>query len=510
MAYGISNILNPAQSALNSKLNPNPLGQLQSANTKLAATGLGKGLAVAPLATPKTSLPAGAQAGGVISSTQYNALPKTASAPSVTPSGLSAPPTGSNVTAPLSQSQLDAQNALQGKTQFNTAPATSGVSVAHEATGTAPTGYSQTNPPTYSGLVGSLANTAGGTSAASGLIQKLGSGQNSPGLEQAIQDQNRLQQAYNQSLHGERSGEGQGIEQGFVTGRQAAIEKTYGGQQLAAQQKVSNLLGAQGQQLNALGTATGAANTAQGLQQSGLSSAAGYAAPILGQYGQANYGIGGNTSGEVQQSDPFYKTLESYAQMAASGQYSSIPSNITSNSVLNDQMNQMAKKINPSYNPITSAAQGDVLGSIPALTAANTAAEGIKNQIQSFLTQNPQLNPSDTALANAAQQWIQGKQLTDPKYQTLFNYLAEYTNTLAPILGVGGDATNLKTEIAQGFINAHASGKSISEVLNSIESLASQKIKNLQSGATGGGVVNGSSSGGTIVQTSAGAINTDW
>ena len=84
--------------------------------------------------------------------------------------------------------------------------------------------------------------------------------------------------------------------------------------------------------------------------------------------------------------------------------------------------------------------------------------------------------------------------MTDPKYQTLFNYLNEYTSTLAPILGVGGSATNLKTEIAQSFVNAQASGASIKEVLNNIESLADNKIQNLKSGAVGGGVV----SGGTV------------
>jgi hypothetical protein len=87
--------------------------------------------------------------------------------------------------------------------------------------------------------------------------------------------------------------------------------------------------------------------------------------------------------------------------------------------------------------------------------------------------------------------------LTDPKYQTLFNYLNEYTNTLAPILGVGGDATNLKTEIAQSFVNGVASGQSIAEVLNNIQTLSHGKIQDMRSGATGGGVVSSPQSYGT-------------
>jgi len=164
------------------------------------------------------------------------------------------------------------------------------------------------------------------------------------------------------------------------------------------------------------------------------------------------------------------------------------------------------------YNYITggaqAAGQASTLASVPGLESANTAAEGIKNTITSYLNSNPQLNPTDLAATNFLQQWIEGKQLTDPKYQTLFNYLNEYTNTLAPILGVGGSSTNLKTEIAQGFINARASGKSIIQVLNDISKLASDKIQNIKSGATGGGVVSSPSTSGGSITTKASDGNT--
>ncbi len=133
-----------------------------------------------------------------------------------------------------------------------------------------------------------------------------------------------------------------------------------------------------------------------------------------------------------------------------------------------------------------------------AMNQANTAAKGIQGTIQQFIAANPQLNSSPSTLANAAEQWLQGKQLGDPKYQTLFNYLNEYTNTLAPILGVGGDTTNLKTQIAQGFINSQASGQDISQVLSSIGQLADQKLANLESAGQGGGqVAGGTPVGGT-------------
>ena len=132
------------------------------------------------------------------------------------------------------------------------------------------------------------------------------------------------------------------------------------------------------------------------------------------------------------------------------------------------------------------------------MSVANTAAKGIQGTIQSYIQQNPQLNPSNATFVNSISQWASGQQLGDPKYQTLANYLNEYISTLAPILGVGGDTTNLKTEIAQSFINARASGQSISEVLNNIGTLADNKLANIVSAGQGGGQVAGATpQGGT-------------
>lgn len=133
-------------------------------------------------------------------------------------------------------------------------------------------------------------------------------------------------------------------------------------------------------------------------------------------------------------------------------------------------------------NPFEGGAQAGLVAlgqQYPALQSAHVQSKGIKNTIQDYLGQNPGLNPSDVSLVNSALQWAQGKQLGDPRYQTLVNYLNEYTNTLAPILGVGGDPTNLKTEIANSFVNAAASGQSISQVLDNIDSLAESKLQSM-------------------------------
>lgn len=326
-------------------------------------------------------------------------------------------------------------------------------------------------------------DTSGTTGQVKGLfpsvVASLANNGQQPGAAytQAYGDAQRYNTQLTQSLQNEAGAVAQNrlnpIPIGDQTGREAVIQQQYLDQQKAI-----------GSGLQGATSLIAGANTAQSNQNTALNNAGNLAAPQVTSYGQtsfdptnAQFSGGGSLPPEV---------MQQYAQMAATGQYSAIPSFITSNPVLSAQLNVAAKAINPSYTPLQSQGAGSVLQGIPALTSANAAADGIKNTINSYLSANPSLNPSDLAAGNILQQWIQGKQLTDPKYQTLFNYINEYTNTLAPILGVGGDATNLKTQIAQGFVNAAASGKSISQVLDSMSSLATNKIQDLQNGATGG------------------------
>lgn len=349
----------------------------------------------------------------------------------------------------------------------------------------------------FGGLVGNIATASNPSGSQTGLLKELTQvGRNNDALAN--------QAASIGNLYGGKIAEvgrlGAGAQAGdlstgtnVVGSGNAAIASQSASQRMSAlaadeQQAlgaVDRQITANGQQANALNAALGGANTQQAQTISGLNSAASLSQPQVTSFGQTSFNPvsgqfdgGGSLPPEV---------MQQYAQMAATGQYNAIPSFITSNPVLNAQLNAGAQAINPNYTPIGAAGASQVLSGIPQLTSANTAAEGIKNTIQSYLQQNPTLNATDLAAGNLLQQWIQGKQMTDPKYQTLFNYLNEYTNTLAPILGVGGDPTNLKTQIAQGFINAAASGASISQVLNSMSSLATNKIQDLQSGALGQG-----------------------
>ncbi len=269
-----------------------------------------------------------------------------------------------------------------------------------------------------------------------------------------------------------------------VHGRGIPLEFTQGREQIIRQQGAEILAGL-GEQFSGATNLLNSAVEQRGQTMGALNSAAGLAQPSPSAFGQTTFNpLAGGFQGNGGLPPD---VMQQYAQMAASGQYAAIPAFITSNPVLNAQLNVAAKAFNPNFTPVGAQGASNVLSTIPGLQSAETAADGIKNTITSYLSSNPQLNPSDLAVGNKLQQWIQGVQLTDPKYQTLFNYLNEYTNTLAPILGVGGDPTNLKTQIAQSFVNAAASGQSITEVLEAISQLAKNKVTDLQRGATGQG-----------------------
>src|SRR5260221_198324 len=131
----------------------------------------------------------------------------------------------------------------------------------------------------------------------------------------------------------------------------------------------------------------------------------------------------------------------------------------------------------------SAAFQGGVIGGQQAagqnyagMAVANNAAKGVKATLDDFIQNNPTINSSALTAGNALQQWVSGKQLGDAKTQTFLNDVQEYVSTLAPILGIGGTPTDAKTYIANSFVNARASGQSIQQVIQGIETLANNKL----------------------------------
>lgn len=293
-----------------------------------------------------------------------------------------------------------------------------------------------------------------------------------------------------------------GADLNFKTGELGALQKLSAIGEQTRQQSVENTLAAQSNNISALGTAAGlAAPSVSSYGQTSFN-------PVTGSFSSGN----GNLDPQTAASQLASKVISgqmTYDQAAASLGYAGT----AGQQFLNNAIQQSSPNFNIPQANATVAGQQGVAQQVIGMQAANNAAKGIENTITGYLAQNPDLNPSKLAAGNFIAQWIQGKQLTDPKYQTLFNYLNEYISTLAPILGVGGDTTNLKTQIAQSFINAQASGESISQVLKSISSLADDKISNFQAGGTNGNQNQQSSGGGdstTIGGTTFKLVNGQW
>lgn len=352
------------------------------------------------------------------------------------------------------------------------APQTTPTPTQSQATPSAPQQTSQNV--TYPGLIGTLAKTA------------------QTGTENVQNAQNALEKFREEQAKVYSGIESQPIPLQFQQGREQALQRAAATKEAALTQNVQNALTSQGQQLSGLGTA------------------AGLAAPILGQYGQANYGIGGNTSFGVSPSDPFYQTLQSYAKLAANNQLSAIPSSITSNPVLNSQVLQMAKEINPNFNYNTAAGAGSAQQSNAQLsgtatpTAANTVYQGAFNDYQN-LQQNVQnvdqfgnlllsnmqsggINPTDVKYANKTIAQIRN-QLSSQAQGQFDTTFAALKSKISGMLAIGGNETPTElTQDANAILSGSVPLKTLTAVLGRIQqegnillNLQSQKVNNAKS-----------------------------
>ena len=359
-------------------------------------------------------------------------------------------------------------------------------------------------PPTYTGLVGNIAGQGNALNRQAGLVNETASqiGQYGQMTREESQARQRLAGIPGILSTALSTIESTPSENAVQMGREAVAGRNVESQRqsLAAQveayasERAANIAGYQGQ-ANAQNQAAGVLNQAGGQ----YGTATGYAAPILGQYGQANYNpLGGSASGEVASTDPFYSTLQSYAQQAANGQYASIPTSITSNPVLNNQMNELARRINPDYNPVSSNA-------ISAVTGQQTQqVEGYKSALQQGQNLGSQLNdlistfglnPSELNKANSGLQLIAAN-TSNPNYQSLRNYVNDIANTYAQVLTPhGGTATDTTRGIATSMLDSAMSGKGLKIVLDSLDNAAKAKIAGV------------STTGSTFTNTAAGGGN---
>ncbi len=356
-----------------------------------------------------------------------------------------------------------------------------------------------------------------------GLISQLGgiAGNQSPQYQQAQQQYldasqklaalraSEAQQEANIGASGTNLAEAGG-EQGLLQSLFAAKQAALTGEMTAAQ------------------TSAQAATGQQQTQQQGLGSAAGLLAPTLGSYGQAQYSplgglVGGGTGAGVSPSDPFYQTMQTYAQQLASGQSASIPSSVSGNPVLQAQLIQMAQQINPKFNynaalGVGAAQQSNVQ---TAGTAGVTANQQVFNQAYSTYTQlqntvqnvdqfgslltsgmtsadGTTINPTDAKFANQTLSAIRG-QLSVPEQATYDTTLAALRGKISGLLSVGGNEIPTQvTADANKILDGSLPLGSLSSVLQRIQAEGnillrnqSQIVNNAYQGIqTGGGASN--------------------
>lgn len=288
------------------------------------------------------------------------------------------------------------------------------------------------NNPTFSGLVGSLVNSAN---------QNQNIGQQAQGIANQFAPQ---MAAITKGATGQIVGD-------KTTGTSPVGEGNAAIASSAAGSLLSGLSSAENAQLAALSPQL----TAQSQQQSGLTSAVNASQPNTASYGQTvfnpltgQYENGGGLPAEV---------LQSYAQMAANGQYSAIPSSITSNPVLSAQLNAAAKAINPNYSPITSTAQGNAAASnVQSSGTAPTqaAAAGLQQATQQYVDANTAYTTAQQQ-ANSLQQVLQktginsNPQFINQTINNLQNQLgsADYTSYITTLTELQQKYSNLLSSV---------------------------------------------------------------
>lgn len=548
MPLNYSNVVSPAQSALQNKMNP--LSSLSAgvksnlgANIGIGAAGNIMGSSIAPY-KPPVAAPAAKPAVSPIKPAPAAPLAVT---PVTPPTSTPAPSTGLVGGLIGTQHPGDAGFApTASKPQAPSATAEYDANGQYAGTIGGSTGNNQTpGATTFPGILGALStasqNGSGtATVAGNGLLQ-------APQQNQVLGDKAaQIGDQYGKQIAnvGERGAQFEGGQ--LTTGTSpvasgnaaitaqttAASQQALASGEAAALQGNAQQLTAQNQAQSGLSNAGSIGNTAQANEQSGLNAAGQLAQPSPAAYGQTSYDpvTGQYTGGGGLPPD----VMAQYAQMAANGQYSAIPSSITGNAVLSAQLNQAATALNPNYNPINSAAQG-AAGAANIQTAGtagtSTAAQGYSGAAQNY-TSYTGANTAAEAQAKQVQGVLASTGLNQgvPDYNKAINSLSgrlgatnvaqlstaltELQNMYSQILSVGGTTPTGSEAQALSVLNPNSSAAQINASIQQLQQASYNRgtglysqlqtySKNLGQGGSAG---NTGGSGGSI-QTSYGTIN---
>ncbi len=525
----VNNTVKPT--GLFSGLSVSPTGGLSSTYSPSSpSTGLFKGISVAPdpYLTPKTTTPStslsglGSNGNLYAGSSLFNGG-TTTKQPTYSSSGGAIipqyqPQTSQTVASTGSQNLTGNPNDLNS--YFNAGqtgnPAAAPVLQTYtppQQTQTTTQNQYQPNAGLYGQLTSGLASAAtAGTAAgqqAQQATQQAAQGAYNTGSAQEQQAFTNAEQLRQQLLQSQLNEAGtiannnsQPIPLEFQQGRNQIAQSQYAAQQAgygSALQGESNLanigLGSQGQGITGLGTAGNLANTAQQNTLTGLNNAAGLAAPILGQYGQNNYGIGGNAGGNL---DPQTQAT-SLAQKVMSGQMTydqavqslgyagNVGTNFLNNAItgaggnltsLQAQGAATQSNIQTGGTAATSAAAQGLQQSTQAYVAANTAYTTAQQQagnLQSVMAStginsNPQfVNQKINALQN---------QLGSANYASFVTALNEARQAYTSLLSsVGASTPTVNGQQATDIFGANSTPAQINAAIEALNQAAYAKLK---------------------------------
>jgi hypothetical protein len=402
--------------------------------------------------------------------------------PPATPPVAPTPPVNPPISTPIGNSSVADINAARasavasGQNPYAGAGATStstSAGLGNQNTQTQNNGNpnNQNNPIT--GLPNTPTNAFGGV-----LNTAANSVQNeTPQVAQARQDLKNLQM--NEANIPYLAGAGEGISLDTVQGRIGVAQQKALAQESALGNALSSATASQGQRLGLLPSLLGASKpTVEGYGQTSFN-------PSTGQFGNGSSGAG------VSPSDPYYQTLQQYAQMYASGQQGAIPSSVTGNSVLNAQVLGMAKQINPNFNYNTAQGSASAQQSNTALsgTATPNAANSVYqkayseyqnlqqnvsnvDQFGSLLTSNMVsggINPSDIKYANQTISQIRS-QLSSQAQGQFDTTFAALKSKVSGMLAVGGAETpTALTNDANSILSGNVPIGTLNAVLQRIQ-----------------------------------------
>ena len=322
------------------------------------------------------------------------------------------------------------------------------------------------NGQTFPGYVSALSGTAAGptqtynqnqqnsTNAQNGLIGTAPSNN-----ADVVAQQQKIQDLTNQYNGMSTAISGGATNLAEAGGEQGLLQNLYASNLGAEQQGLANILSGNAQQQTAYNEAGGLANTAasnatsqQGTQQSGQAAAARLAQPQ--QVSPTNV--------------PYNPTSNTYGSPAATAYGSNGTDGLQS-------VGNISGQIGIGQN-------------VAQLNSSLGGAQVVGQNLNKLISDN-NINPTALTFANGALQ-LGAQYTSNAAYQQFQGQINDFIASLAPILGAGGNVTDMKTQMSSQIVNALQSGQSIQDTVNYFLDQAKQKIGGLSAGG-GAGQSNG-------------------